>query len=197
MATGLQDKFSINETLETAVNSLLMGSGSINSLTEALERAGSLVITTAETQLVEMAIGTRKQFNLGDIVTQVGANLMGSKFGEFLNAKLPATASASATFLKNTLSNVLSNTASSVIGGTLSGTPTDIATTLANSLGNSIGNAAGDSVSEKMQQVSRHYQAAEKITTKSAPAHRLIAFMRMSYINLSYLLATKKKIRLF
>ena len=42
----------------------------------------------------------------------LGVNLMGSKFGEFLNAKLPATASASATFLKNTVSNALSNTAS-------------------------------------------------------------------------------------
>ena len=171
MAVGLQDKFSINETLETAVNSLLLGAGSLNSITEALERAGSLVITTAETQLVEMAIGTRKQFNVGDIITQVGANLIGSKFGELLNTKLPLTTSASATFLKNTVSNVLTNTATSVIGNTVSGSPTDFATTLANSLGNTIGNAAGDNVNAKLQQIKNHYKPAEAITEASTPAH--------------------------
>ncbi len=135
---GIQEHFSFNEVIETAITAGVTGSLSeVSSLASLGENTLIVASAAVATQLVEMELGLRDKFDTKALLTQIAASVSSSLINKGLNISLQNSGLATAA------KKVATSTANALLGSSITHTPIDIQNLAADMLGTYIGDNLG------------------------------------------------------
>lgn len=165
----IQEKFSINEVIETAVSAGALSGGPL-ALQEgsALPTLASNVLraatTQVSTQLVEMGLGTRSKFDMNAAGIQVAAMLAAQQAQSKLKSMKVDRSTTAGSIAVNATNSVVSE----AVYSAATHTPMNLQNMAANTLGGIAGDTAHDGLAKLNRQQKSHERNELKVRARSA-----------------------------